>query len=50
VSYDAAGTVSWVNEAFKQTLHLPYLKRQALQSQRPGCTEAIYRRCPASVW
>jgi hypothetical protein len=26
VSYDAAGTVGWVNEAFKQTLHLPNLK------------------------
>jgi hypothetical protein len=23
VSYDAAGTVAWVNEALKQTLHLP---------------------------
>jgi two-component system nitrogen regulation sensor histidine kinase NtrY len=47
VSYDAAGDVSWVNEAFKQTLHLPYLKNiRALQSRQPGLYEAISRAVP----
>ena len=47
VSYDAAGTVAWVNEAFKQTLHLPYLKNiQALQSRQPVLYEAICRAVP----
>ena len=47
VSYDAAGTVAWVNEAFKQTLHLPYLKNiRALQSRQPVLYEAIYRAVP----
>ncbi|WP_317170914.1 sensor histidine kinase [Hymenobacter lapidiphilus] len=47
VSYDAAGTVGWVNEAFKQTLHLPYLKNiQALQSRQPVLYEAICRAVP----
>ena len=47
VSYDAAGTVAWVNEAFKQTLHLPYLKNiQALQSRQPVLYEAICRALP----
>jgi len=44
VSYDAAGTVAWVNEAFKQTLHLPYLKNiRALQARQPVLYEAICR-------
>jgi two-component system nitrogen regulation sensor histidine kinase NtrY len=48
VSYDAAGTVAWVNEAFKQTLHLPYLKNiQALQSRQPVLYEAICRAVPS---
>ena len=47
VSYDATGTVAWVNEAFKQTLHLPYLKNiRALQSRQPGLYEAICRVVP----
>ncbi|RZK22026.1 MAG: ATP-binding protein [Hymenobacter sp.] len=47
VSYDAAGTVAWVNEAFKQTLHLPYLKNiQALQARQPVLYEAICRAVP----
>ena len=47
VSYDAAGTVGWVNEAFKQTLHLPYLKNiRALQSRQPVLYEAISRAVP----
>lgn len=47
VSYDAAGTVAWVNEAFKQTLHLPYLKNiRALQSRQPVLYEAICRALP----
>ena len=47
VSYDAAGDVGWVNEAFKQTLHLPYLKNiRALQSRQPGLYEAIRRVVP----
>jgi len=44
VSYDAAGTVAWVNEAFKQTLHLPYLKNiRALQARQPVLYETICR-------
>ncbi|GAA4492963.1 sensor histidine kinase [Hymenobacter ginsengisoli] len=47
VSYDAAGTVAWVNEAFKQTLHLPYLKNiRALQSRQPILYEAICQAVP----
>jgi nitrogen fixation/metabolism regulation signal transduction histidine kinase len=47
VSYDAAGTVAWVNEAFKQTLHLPYLKNiRALQARQPVLYEAICRALP----
>jgi two-component system nitrogen regulation sensor histidine kinase NtrY len=47
VSYDAAGTVAWVNEAFKQTLHLPYLKNiRALQSRQPVLYEAICQAVP----
>ena len=47
VSYDAAGTVAWVNEAFKQTLHLPYLKNiRALQARQPALYEAIGRVVP----
>jgi nitrogen fixation/metabolism regulation signal transduction histidine kinase len=47
VSYDAAGTVAWVNEAFKQTLHLPYLKNiRALQARQPVLYEAICRAVP----
>ncbi|GAA3998471.1 sensor histidine kinase [Hymenobacter fastidiosus] len=47
VSYDAAGTVVWVNEAFKDTLQLPYLKNiQALQHRQPVLYEAIRRAVP----
>ncbi|MFD2783870.1 sensor histidine kinase [Hymenobacter rubripertinctus] len=47
VSYNAAGTVGWVNEAFKQTLHLPYLKNiRALQARQPVLYEAICRAVP----
>ncbi|WP_375417018.1 PAS domain-containing sensor histidine kinase [uncultured Hymenobacter sp.] len=47
VSYDAAGTVTWVNEAFKSTLQLPYLKSiQALQHRQPVLYEAIGRAVP----
>ncbi len=47
VSYDAAGTVAWVNEVFKQTLHLPYLKNiKGLQSRQPVLYEAICRAVP----
>ena len=47
VSYDAAGTVVWVNEAFKQMLHLPYLKNiRALQARQPVLYEAICRAVP----
>jgi two-component system nitrogen regulation sensor histidine kinase NtrY len=47
VSYDAAGTVAWVNEAFKQTLHLPYLKNiRALQARQPVLYEAICQAVP----
>ena len=47
VSYDTAGTVAWVNEAFKDTLQLPYLKNiQALQLRQPVLYEAIRRAVP----
>ena len=47
VSYDTAGTVAWVNEAFKNTLQLPYLKNiQALQLRQPVLYEAIRRAVP----
>ncbi|TGE08432.1 sensor histidine kinase [Hymenobacter fodinae] len=47
VSYDAAGNVAWVNEAFKQTLHLPYLKNiRALQTRQPVLYEAICQAVP----
>jgi two-component system nitrogen regulation sensor histidine kinase NtrY len=47
VSYDAAGTVAWVNEAFKQMLHLPYLKNiRALQARQPVFYEAICQVVP----
>jgi len=47
VSYDAAGTVAWVNEAFKQTLHLPYLKNiRALQARQPALYETICQAVP----
>ena len=47
VSYNAAGTVAWVNEAFKDTLQLPYLKNiQALQHRQPVLYEAIRRAVP----
>jgi nitrogen fixation/metabolism regulation signal transduction histidine kinase len=47
VSYNAAGTVAWVNDAFKQTLHLPYLKNiRALQSRLPVLYEAICQAVP----
>ena len=47
VSYDASGTVAWVNEAFKQTLHLPYLKNiRALQARQPVLYEAICQIVP----
>ena len=47
VSYDAAGTVVWVNEAFKQMLHLPYLKNiRALQARQPVLYEAICQAAP----
>jgi two-component system nitrogen regulation sensor histidine kinase NtrY len=47
VSYDAAGTVAWVNEAFKQTLHLPYLKNiRALQARQPVLYKAICQAVP----
>ena len=47
VSYNAAGTVAWVNEAFKDTLQLPYLKNiQALQLRQPVLYEAIRRAVP----
>jgi nitrogen fixation/metabolism regulation signal transduction histidine kinase len=47
ISYDAVGEVEWVNEAFKQTLELPYLKNiQALQKRLPKLYEAIRQLQP----
>ncbi|GAB2960625.1 sensor histidine kinase [Hymenobacter coalescens] len=42
ISYDEAGRVEWVNEAFKQTLELPYLKNmQTLDKRLPEVYQAI---------
>ncbi|HEX8424821.1 sensor histidine kinase [Hymenobacter sp.] len=49
ISYDAAGQVEWVNEAFKQTLELPYLKNiQTLQKRIPVLYEAIQQLQPST--
>ncbi|WP_303311267.1 PAS domain-containing sensor histidine kinase [Hymenobacter sp. BT730] len=49
LSYDTTGQVEWVNEAFKQTLELPYLKNmQALQKRLPTLYEAIHQLQPGS--
>lgn len=42
LSFDEAGTVEWMNESFKQTLELPYLRNiQALHKRSPALYEAI---------
>lgn len=49
ISFDAAGQVEWVNEAFKETLELPYLKNiQALQKRLPVLYEAIQQLQPGT--
>ena len=49
ISYDAAGQVEWLNEAFKQTLELPYLKNiQALRRRHAGLYDAIQALRPGS--
>ncbi|TGE23493.1 sensor histidine kinase [Hymenobacter metallicola] len=49
ISYDAVGQVEWLNEAFKQTLELPYLKNiQALQKRLPVLYEAIRQLPPGA--
>ncbi|GAA4384019.1 sensor histidine kinase [Hymenobacter koreensis] len=49
ISYDAVGEVEWVNEAFKQTLELPYLKNiKALQKRLPALYEAIDQLQPGT--
>ena len=49
ISYDAVGQVEWVNEAFKRTLELPYLKNiQALQKRHPALYEAIQQLQPST--
>ncbi|KAA9339219.1 ATP-binding protein [Hymenobacter busanensis] len=49
ISYDAVGQVEWLNESFKQTLELPYLKNiQALQKRLPVLYEAIVHLQPGT--
>ncbi|WP_375436982.1 PAS domain-containing sensor histidine kinase [uncultured Hymenobacter sp.] len=49
ISYDTEGQVEWVNEAFKQTLELPYLKNvQTLQKRLPALYEAIQQLRPGT--
>ncbi|UOQ54854.1 sensor histidine kinase [Hymenobacter cellulosivorans] len=49
ISYDATGQVEWVNEAFKQTLELPYLKNiQALHKRLPVLYDAIRQLPPGA--
>jgi nitrogen fixation/metabolism regulation signal transduction histidine kinase len=49
ISYDSTGQVEWVNEAFKETLELPYLKSiQALQKRLPVLYEAIQQLQPGT--
>ena len=47
ISYDTEGTVEWVNEAFKQTLELPYLRNiHALQKRHAVLYGAIIQLKP----
>jgi len=49
LSYDAEGQVEWVNEAFKQTLELPYLHSiQALQKRHEVLYDAIMQLEPSA--
>ena len=49
ISYDAAGQVEWLNEAFKQTLELPHLKNiQALRRRHAVLYDAIQELRPGS--
>jgi nitrogen fixation/metabolism regulation signal transduction histidine kinase len=49
ISYDSTGQVEWVNEAFKETLELPYLKSiQALKKRLPVLHEAIQQLQPGT--
>lgn len=49
ISYDAAGQVEWLNEAFKQTLELPYLKNvQALRRRHAVLYDAIQELRPGA--
>jgi two-component system nitrogen regulation sensor histidine kinase NtrY len=49
ISYDAAGQVESINESFKRTLELPYLKNIAtLQKRLPALYEAICQLQPGA--
>ncbi|WP_426061024.1 sensor histidine kinase [Hymenobacter sp. B1770] len=49
ISYDASGTVESINESFKQTLELPYLKSMAtLQKRLPVLHEVIGQLQPGA--
>jgi two-component system nitrogen regulation sensor histidine kinase NtrY len=49
ISYDAAGQVEWLNEAFKQTLELPYLRNiQALRRRHAVLYDAIQELRPGA--
>lgn len=50
ISYDAAGTVESINESFKRTLELPYLKSiSTLQKRLPALHEAISQLQPGEA-
>ncbi|QIL75124.1 sensor histidine kinase [Hymenobacter sp. HDW8] len=49
ISYDDEGHVEWMNESFKQTLELPYLRTiQALQKRYEDLYHAITQLAPGS--
>jgi nitrogen fixation/metabolism regulation signal transduction histidine kinase len=49
ISYDAEGHVEWVNESFKQTLELPFLRNiHALQKRHAVLYHAIMQLAPGS--
>lgn len=49
ISYDAEGHVEWVNESFKQTLELPYLRNiHALQKRHDVLYDAIGQLAPGN--
>ncbi len=47
IAYDESGEVHWVNEAFKQTIHLPHLRNiAALEKRQEGLYQALKKLQP----